>query len=88
MAKQFNYPQIYLMIWVFINYIYIEDQGILRQMYRSMLGVLIDYDQKHNTQLEETLYQYLKFDSNQKAMAESLYMHRNTINYRLNKIKN
>lgn len=44
----------------------IEDQGILRQMYRSMLGVLIDYDQKHNTQLEETLYQYLKFDSNQK----------------------
>ena len=52
-----------------------------------MLGVLIDYDQKHNTQLEETLYQYLKFDSNQKAMAESLYMHRNTINYRLNKIK-
>ena len=56
-------------------------------MYRSMLGVLIDYDQKHNTQLEETLYQYLKFDSNQKAMAESLFMHRNTINYRLNKIK-
>lgn len=41
----------------------IEDQGILRQMYRSMLGVLIDYDQKHNMQLEETLYQYLKFDS-------------------------
>ena len=64
----------------------IEDQGILKQMYRSMLGVLIDYDQKHNTQLEETLYQYLKFDSNQKAMAESLFMHRNTINYRLNKL--
>ena len=88
MAKQFNYPQIYFDdMGVYQLLFIIEDQGILRQMYRSMLGVLIDYDQKHNTQLEETLYQYLKFDSNQKAMAESLYMHRNTINYRLNKIK-
>ena len=88
MAKQFNYPQIYFDdMGVYQLLFIIEDQGILRQMYRSMLGVLIDYDQKHNMQLEETLYQYLKFDSNQKAMAESLYMHRNTINYRLNKIK-
>ena len=88
MAKQFNYPQIYFDdMGVYQLLFIIEDQGILKQMYRSMLGVLIDYDQKHNMQLEETLYQYLKFDSNQKAMAESLYMHRNTINYRLNKIK-
>ena len=88
MAKKFNYPQIYFDdMGVYQLLFIIENQGILRQMYRSMLGVLIDYDQKHNMQLEETLYQYLKFDSNQKAMAESLYMHRNTINYRLNKIK-
>lgn len=88
MAKQFNYPQIYFDdMGVYQLLFIIEDQGVLKQMYRSMLGVLIDYDQKHNTQLEETLYQYLKFDSNQKAMAESLFMHRNTINYRLNKIK-
>ena len=49
--KQFNYPQIYFDdMGVYQLLFIIEDQGILRQMYRSMLGVLIDYDQKHNTQ--------------------------------------
>lgn len=88
MAKQFDYPQIYFDdMGVYQLLFIIEDTGILKQMYRNLLGVLIDYDEKHNAQLEETLYQYLKFDSNQKAMADSLFMHRNTINYRLNKIK-
>ena len=44
MAKQFNYPQIYFDdMGVYQLLFIIEDQGILRQMYRSMLGVLIDY---------------------------------------------
>ncbi|MGN1182550.1 MAG: PucR family transcriptional regulator [Faecalibacillus sp.] len=65
----------------------IEDQDILYSMYQQILGPIVEYDKKHHTELEETLYNYLMFDSNQKAMSEALFMHRNTINYRLNKIK-
>ena len=64
-----------------------EDHDILYQMHHRLLGPIIEYDRIHHTELEETLYNYLMFDSNQKAMAEALFMHRNTINYRMNKIK-
>ena len=41
-AKQFNYPQIYFDdMGVYQLLFIIEDQGILRQMYRSMLGCLL-----------------------------------------------
>lgn len=65
----------------------IEDHDILYQMHQHLLGPIIEYDRQHHTELEDTLYNYLMFDSNQKAMAEALFMHRNTINYRMNKIK-
>lgn len=65
----------------------IEDREILRQMERKYLGPLQEYDCKHNSDLEETLHNYLLFDCNLKAMSENLFLHRNTINYRMNKIK-
>ena len=88
MAKKFNEPIItFESMGVYQVLFTIEDQGILYSMYQQVLGPIIEYDKVHNTELEETLYNYLMFDSNQKAMADALFMHRNTINYRLNKIK-
>ena len=88
MAKKFNDASlIFEEMGVYQVLFMIEDQDILYQMHNQLLGPIIAYDKKHHTELEETLYNYLMFDSNQKAMAEALFMHRNTINYRMNKIK-
>ncbi|MDO4467714.1 MAG: PucR family transcriptional regulator ligand-binding domain-containing protein [Bacillota bacterium] len=65
----------------------IEDKSILRQIENKYLSKLREYDRKHKAELEETLHNYLLYDCNLKAMSENLYLHRNTINYRLNKIK-
>lgn len=65
----------------------IEDKQILIEMYHRLLQPLIDYDQKHHGELEKTLFYYLIYGESQLTMAKNLYMHRNTINYRMNKIK-
>lgn len=65
----------------------IEDKQILSEMYHHLLQPLIDYDQKHHGELEKTLFYYLFYNESQIEMAKNLYMHRNTINYRMLKIK-
>lgn len=47
---------------------------------------LIDYDCKHQTNMLDTLKVYLDTKENAKATAERLYMHYNTIGYRLERI--
>lgn len=88
MAYEFQYPMMcFEDMGVYQILFSIEDQDILKNMYHQLLDPLIEYDQKHNGQLEETLYYYLVYDGSQQTMADKLYMHRNTINYRLAKIK-
>ena len=65
----------------------IDDKQILMDMYQKLLGVLIDYDQKHNGELVKTLYYYLKYESSPQTIAENMYTHRNTVYYRIDKIK-
>lgn len=48
---------------------------------------LIDYDSTNQTDYFNTLKVYLESDKNAIKASERLYIHRNTINYRLNKIK-
>ena len=65
----------------------IEDEQILKDMYHRLLDPLISYDEKHHGELEKTLYYYLEYNGSPQMMAKHLYTHRNTINYRLTKIK-
>lgn len=88
MAEQFKYPMVlFEEMGVYQILFSIEDKRILIEMYQKLLQPLIDYDQKHHGELEHTLYYYLLYDGSQVAMAKNLYMHRNTINYRMTKIK-
>lgn len=48
---------------------------------------LIDYDRANGSSLVDTLYEYLKDSKNPKAVYEKLYIHKNTLYYRLDKIK-
>lgn len=88
MAEQFKYPMmLFENMGVYQILFSIEDKQILIQMYNQLLKPLIDYDQRHHSELEKTLFYYLMYDGSQVAMAKNLYMHRNTINYRMTKIK-
>lgn len=48
---------------------------------------LLEYDSKKNGNLIETLYQYLLWERNLIVTAQKMYLHRNTLGYRLKKIQ-
>lgn len=88
MAMQFELPIVFFEdMGVYQILFSIEDKQILIEMYHRLLQPLIDYDQKHHGELEKTLFYYLIYGESQITMAKNLYMHRNTITYRMNKIK-
>lgn len=64
-----------------------EDRDVLAHFYRDCLGPLEDYDKTHNSCLMDTLYHFLRTGGSVKAMAEAMYTHRNTINYRISKLR-
>jgi len=53
----------------------------------SRIGKLIKADQMQEGELCETLEAYLEHNCNANATAEALYIHRNTMRYRMDKIR-
>ena len=45
------------------------------------------YDKKYGTNLKETLYTYLTNDCNTVKTAKMMYVHRNTLYYKINKVE-
>ena len=65
----------------------VGDHEVLENYYHETLGALERYDRENDTQYLELLRRYLELDGSVQALAEAVYVHRNTINYQLNKIK-
>ena len=65
----------------------ISDQAILDNLYTRYLQAIIEYDQKHNSNYLEILRCYIEFNSSVQLVAQRTFTHRNTINYRIAKIK-
>lgn len=65
----------------------VEDTDILKNMYENTLTPLKKYDMEHNTLYEETLYYYIKYNGSIQAISEATYTHRNTVMYRIKKMK-
>lgn len=51
------------------------------------MEILRQYDAENHTFLEDTVYQYLINEENTMETARQLYIHRNSLLYRLDKIK-
>lgn len=66
----------------------INDMDELWNFCQDFLSELKEYDEKNNDVLVETLHAYLKNDCIIKETAKSLYIHSNTVTYRLKKIQN
>ncbi|MDD5795137.1 MAG: PucR family transcriptional regulator ligand-binding domain-containing protein [Clostridiales bacterium] len=65
----------------------VNDKYILKEMYDKTLGKLETYDKLHNTNYLDTLKLYLFNSCSVQKVASITYTHRNTINYRIKKIK-
>lgn len=64
----------------------IEDKEIIQEYYEKAILPLCDYDEKNNSDLTQVLRSYLSHNGSVKETADELFVHRNTINYKLNKI--
>lgn len=63
------------------------DKKTVTDFFYDQLGELYEYDKKHNTSYMETLRLYIENNCSIQAVAEKTFSHRNTINYRVKKIK-
>lgn len=58
----------------------------LSSFYEQTLAALVAYDEQYQTELVGTLATYLELDGNLAATAGTLYTHRHTVRYRLDRI--
>ena len=65
----------------------VEDREVMVDYYEHTLKPLADYDNINGADLCLTLRTYLKNNGSVKDTADELFVHRNTINYKLNKIE-
>lgn len=65
----------------------VEDMQVLKRFYEDTLGQLEDYDEKYQTDYINILKSYLDNNNSVEKVAKENYVHRNTVNYKIKKIK-
>lgn len=65
----------------------LEKNEELKLMYKETLGKLIEYDNKNSTELVTTLECYINEDCNLIRTSEALFIHKNTLKYRIRRIE-
>lgn len=65
----------------------IENSDVLTSYANEMLGELEEYDKIHGSTYVNTLKSYIKHDRSLIRVAEDTFTHRNTVNYRMQNIK-
>lgn len=70
------------------RFLYEMKDSISMQNYcQDVLGDLLAYDKHNNTELVKTLYYYFRNNCNLRLTSESLYIHKNSVIYRMKKIE-
>ncbi|NLT74058.1 MAG: hypothetical protein GXX94_07685 [Chloroflexi bacterium] len=64
----------------------LRDQSEVQRFYSDTLGPLVAYDGDHNTDLVGTLAAFFEQNTNASETARRLFIHRNTLNYRMQRI--
>jgi hypothetical protein len=65
----------------------VKDPKMLCDYASSVLQPVIDYDMQHHSDFLQTLKLYIEYGSNVQRVAEEACMHRNTVNYRVRRMK-
>lgn len=66
---------------------YIENTPYMSHLFSQYIHPLLDYDSEHQTHLFQTLEKYLECNGNMKTASKELYIHYNTMCYRINAIQ-
>ncbi|CEP69467.1 Uncharacterized [Moorella glycerini] len=64
----------------------LDNSTSLKSLYHPQVQKLKEYDEKNNTEYVRCLYTYLQNGLNVSQTARKLFIHRNTLTYRLNRI--
>lgn len=64
----------------------LDREALTRKLLHPAVGILTQYDLEYGTELLKTLHVYLRNSMNQIHTANELYIHRNTLKYRLARI--
>ncbi|MCD8020496.1 MAG: PucR family transcriptional regulator ligand-binding domain-containing protein [Clostridiales bacterium] len=65
----------------------VPNDALLVHYYHEMMDPLLEHDARHGSVYTETFFRYLLYDGSLQAVANAMYTHRNTVNYRMGKIK-
>lgn len=65
----------------------LENQDILNEIHEEYLAPLLAYDQACGTEYVEFIQNYLKYDGHIRAISEKMFIHRNTVHYKIRKIE-
>lgn len=65
----------------------IPNDKLMLDYYHEMMDPLLEHDRKHGSSYKETLYRYLLNNGSLQAVADEMYTHRNTVNYRMGRIR-
>ncbi len=64
----------------------VHDSLIMSEL-KDLIKPILEYDEQHHADLVKTLILYLKYNGSVKTVSEEMYIHKNTIVYRIGKIK-
>lgn len=64
----------------------VSDKDVMNSFVKDTIGKILKYDEINDSNLEEVLRVYLKNNGSVKETADTLFIHRNTVNYKINKI--
>ena len=65
----------------------VQNQKVLEDIYHKWLGIFDSFPEEERKMYLETLRSYIECNGSIQKMAECTYLHRNTINYRMKKLK-
>lgn len=65
----------------------IEDNRVLKEYYDDTLGPLKEYDRRNHSDYSDVLKLYLENDGSINETARILFLHRNTVNYKIRKVE-
>ena len=63
----------------------LKDEEVMQEYVRDTVQPLLEYDALHHTDLAGVLQCYLRYDGSLQDTANELIVHRNTVNYKINK---
>lgn len=65
----------------------VPNESLLIDYYHEIMDPLLNHDPANAEMYQETLFRYLLSDGHLKEVADQMFVHRNTVNYRMGKIR-